>query len=105
MWKIKPGSGVAGRLGENDPQPAVAAVARTDRPGAELLLQVVTGREERACIAVATEGPFSCSPNRLIKPRLRAPIVEWLGPTATSATAYTNNPNRSLASKASRELH
>jgi DNA replication protein DnaC len=49
-----------------------------DPRGAELLFQVVTEREEKASIAVATNAPFSEWGNTFTDPRLAAAIVDRL---------------------------
>ncbi len=49
-----------------------------DRRGAELLFQVLTEREERASIAIATNEPFSSWPATFTDPRLCAAIVDRL---------------------------
>jgi len=49
-----------------------------DTRGAELLFQVITEREERASIAVATNAPFSEWANTFTDPRLCAAIVDRL---------------------------
>lgn len=49
-----------------------------DRRGAELLFQVLTEREERASVAIATNEPFSNWPNTFTDPRLCAAIVDRL---------------------------
>jgi DNA replication protein DnaC len=49
-----------------------------DRRVAELLFQVLTEREERASVAIATNEPFSSWPNTFTDPRLCAAIVDRL---------------------------
>jgi len=49
-----------------------------DRRGAELLFQVLTEREERAAIAVASNEPFSAWTKTFTDPRLCAAIVDRL---------------------------
>ena len=49
-----------------------------DRRGAELLFQVLTEREEKAAIAIATNEPFSSWTNTFTDPRLCAAIVDRL---------------------------
>ena len=49
-----------------------------DPRGAELLFQVLTEREERASIAVATNAPFSEWANTFTDPRLCAAIIDRL---------------------------
>lgn len=49
-----------------------------DPRGAELLFQVITEREERASIAIATNAPFSEWGNTFTDPRLAAAIVDRL---------------------------
>ena len=49
-----------------------------DPRGAELLFQVITEREERASIAVATNAPFSEWGNTFADPRLAAAVVDRL---------------------------
>ncbi len=49
-----------------------------DPRGAELLFQIITEREERASIAVATNAPFSQWPATFTDPRLCAAIIDRL---------------------------
>ena len=49
-----------------------------DARGAELLFQVITEREERASIAVATNAPFSEWAATFTDPRLCAAIIDRL---------------------------
>ena len=49
-----------------------------DPRGAELLFQVITEREERATIAVATNAPFSEWANTFTDPRLCSAIIDRL---------------------------
>ncbi len=49
-----------------------------DRRGAELLFQVLTEREERASVAIATNEPFSAWTNTFNDPRLCSAIVDRL---------------------------
>lgn len=49
-----------------------------DPRGGELLFQVLTEREERASVAVATNAPFSEWPNTFTDPRLCAAIIDRL---------------------------
>ncbi len=49
-----------------------------DRRGAELLFQVLTEREERNAIAIATNEPFSGWTKTFTDPRLCAAIVDRL---------------------------
>ena len=49
-----------------------------DRRGAELLLEVLTEREERASIAVGSSEPFSSWTKTFTAPRLCAAIVDRL---------------------------
>ncbi len=49
-----------------------------DRRGAELLFQVLTEREERASIAIASNEPFSAWAKTFTDPRLCAAIVDRL---------------------------
>lgn len=49
-----------------------------DRRGAELLFQVLTEREERAAVAVASNEPFSAWTKTFTDPRLCAAIVDRL---------------------------
>ncbi len=49
-----------------------------DRRGAELLFQVLTEREERSAIAIASNEPFSGWTKTFTDPRLCAAIVERL---------------------------
>ena len=49
-----------------------------DRRGAELLFQVLTERDERASIAVASNAPFSEWGQTFTDPRLAAAVVDRL---------------------------
>ena len=49
-----------------------------DRRGAELLFQVLTEREERSAIAIASNEPFSAWTKTFTDPRLCAAIVDRL---------------------------
>ena len=49
-----------------------------DRRGAELLFQVLTEREERASVAIASNVPFSGWTRTFTDPRLCAAIVDRL---------------------------
>lgn len=49
-----------------------------DRRGAELLFQVLTEREERASVAVASNAPFSEWGQTFVDPRLAAAVVDRL---------------------------
>ncbi len=49
-----------------------------DRRGAELLFQVLTEREERSAIAIASNEPFSSWTKTFTDPRLCAAIVDRL---------------------------
>ena len=49
-----------------------------DRRGAELLFQVLTEREERSAIAIASNEPFSSWTNTFTDPRLCAAVVDRL---------------------------
>jgi DNA replication protein DnaC len=49
-----------------------------DRRGAELLFQVLTEREERSAVAIASNGPFSGWTKTFTDPRLCAAIVDRL---------------------------
>jgi DNA replication protein DnaC len=49
-----------------------------DPRGAELLFQVITEREERASIAVASNAPFSQWGQTVTDPRLAAAVVDRL---------------------------
>ena len=70
------------------PSPATAAsicswldelgYLQLDRRGAELLFQVLTEREERSAIAIATNEPFSGWTKTFTDPRLCAAIVDRL---------------------------
>jgi DNA replication protein DnaC len=51
---------------------------RLDRRGAELLFQVLTEREERSAIAIASNEPFSSWTKTFTDPRLCAAIVDRL---------------------------
>jgi DNA replication protein DnaC len=51
---------------------------KLDPRGAELLFQVITAREERASIAVASNSPFSEWGNTFTDPRLAAAVVDRL---------------------------
>jgi DNA replication protein DnaC len=56
-----------------------------DPRGAELLFQVITEREERASIAVASNAPFSEWGQTFTDPRLAAAVVDRLTSTPTSS--------------------
>ncbi len=49
-----------------------------DRRGAELLFQVLTEREERSAVAIASNEPFSSWTKTFTDPRLCAAIVDRL---------------------------
>jgi DNA replication protein DnaC len=49
-----------------------------DRRGAELLFQVLTEREERSAVAIASNEPFSGWTKTFVDPRLCAAIVDRL---------------------------
>lgn len=55
-----------------------AVYLQLDRRGAELLLQVLTEREERSAITIASNEPFSAWTKTLTDPRLCAAIVDRL---------------------------
>ena len=54
-----------------------------DRRGAELLFQVLTEREEKASVAIASNESFSGWPKTFTDPRLCAAIVDRLTFNAT----------------------
>jgi DNA replication protein DnaC len=62
-----------------------------DDRGAELLFQVLTEREERASIAVATNAPFSEWGTTFTDPRLAAAVVDRLTFNAHILTTGTNS--------------
>jgi hypothetical protein len=62
-----------------------------DDRGAELLFQVLTEREERASIAVATNAPFSEWGATFTDPRLAAAVVDRLTFNAHILTTGTNS--------------
>lgn len=62
-----------------------------DNRGAELLFQVITEREERASIAVATNAPFSEWTNTFTDPRLCAAIIDRLTFNATIIETGTDS--------------
>jgi DNA replication protein DnaC len=74
-----------------------------DPRGAELLFQVITEREERASIAVATNAPFSEWANTFTDPRLCAAIVDRLTFNAhiieTGTDSYRLRTTRTVANK------
>ena len=59
-------------------RPAAASLCHHDSRGAELLFQVLTEREEKASIAVASNAPFSEWGQTFTDPRLAAAIVDRL---------------------------
>lgn len=71
-----------------------------DRRGAELLLQVLTEREERSAIAIASNEPFSGWTKIFTDPRLCAAIIDWLTfngtilETGTTSYQLTSTKNR-----------
>ena len=73
-----------------------------DRRGAELLFQVLTEREEKASVAIASNEPFPGWPKPFTAPRLCAPIVDRLTFGGTIIETGTNSyrlahTNRQLA--------
>jgi len=62
-----------------------------DPRGAELLFQVITEREERASIAVATNAPFSEWANTFTDPRLCSAIIDRLTFNAHIIETGTNS--------------
>lgn len=63
--------------------PDELAYVHLDPRGAELLFQIITAREERASIAVASNAPFSEWGNTFTDPRLAAAVVDRLTFNAT----------------------
>ena len=57
-----------------------------DRHGAELLFQVLTEREEKSAVAIASNEPFSGWTKTFTDPRLCAAIVDRLAGDAESDT-------------------
>lgn len=66
-----------------------------DRRGAELLFQVLTEREERSAIAIASNEPFSSWTKTFTDPRLCAAIVDRL--TFAGAIIETGSTSYRLA--------
>jgi DNA replication protein DnaC len=62
-----------------------------DPRGAELLFQVLTEREERAAVAVASNAPFSEWPSTFTDPRLCAAIIDRLTFNATIIETGTDS--------------
>ena len=62
-----------------------------DQRGAELLFQVITEREERASIAVATNAPFSEWATTFTDPRLCSAIIDRLTFNAHIIETGTNS--------------
>jgi DNA replication protein DnaC len=62
-----------------------------DDRGAELLFQIITEREERASIAVATNAPFSEWANTFTDPRLCSAIIDRLTFNATIIETGTDS--------------
>ena len=58
--------------------PIKATARDLDRRGAELLFQVLTEREEKSVIAIASNEPFSGWTKTFTDPRLSAAIVDRL---------------------------
>ncbi len=52
------------------------AYVRLDQRAAELLFQILTEREERASIAIASNAPFSESTKTFTDPRLAAAVID-----------------------------
>lgn len=74
-----------------------------DRRGAELLFQVLTEREERSAIAIASNEPFSGWTRTFTDPRLCAAIIDRLTfngtilETGTTSYRLTSTKNRKTA--------
>jgi DNA replication protein DnaC len=66
-----------------------------DRRGAELLFQVLTEREERSAIAIASNEPFSSWTKTFADPRLCAAVVDRL--TFAGAIIETGSTSYRLA--------
>ena len=67
-----------------------------DRRGAELLFQVLTHREERSAIAIASNEPFSGWTKTFTDPRLCAAIVDRLtfaGPIIETGSPRPTSPS------------
>jgi DNA replication protein DnaC len=62
-----------------------------DRHGAELLFQVLTEREEKASVAIASNQPFSGWSTTFTDPRLCAAIVDRLTFNATIIETGTSS--------------
>jgi len=65
-------------LDEEDSQPFFRQAVELDKRGAEMLFQVLTEREERNSIAIASNEPFSGWTKTFTDPRLCAAIVDRL---------------------------
>ncbi|MBC8422918.1 ATP-binding protein [bacterium] len=78
-----------------------------DSRGAELLFQVITARDERASIAVATNAPFSEWGKTFTDPRLAAAIVDRLTFRAhiveTGTESYRLRTSRSIKKGGARQ--
>jgi DNA replication protein DnaC len=72
-----------------------------DRHGAELLFQVLTEREEKNSVAIASNQPFSGWPNTFTDPRLCAAIVDRL--TYNGTIIETGTTSYRLAHTRTRE--
>ena len=97
-------SPVVGRYGRLDLLLIDEARIPPPRPrGAELLFQVITDREERASVAVATNAPFSEWATTFTDPRLCAAIVDRLTFNAhiieTGTDSYRLRTRRTPAKK------
>jgi len=68
-----------------------------DRRGAELLFQVLTEREEKNAIAIASNQSFSAWTDTFTDPRLCAAIVDRLTYNATIIETGTNSYRLELA--------
>ena len=76
-----------------------------DPRGAELLFQVLTEREERASIAVATNAPFSEWADTFTDPRLCAAIIDRLTFNALIIQTGTDSYRLHTTSKTSKPRH
>lgn len=77
------------------------AYVHLDPRGAELLFQIITAREERASIAIASNAPFSEWGATFTDPRLAAAVVDRLTFNAT----IINTGSQSYRLKTSRTKH
>lgn len=79
-----------------------------DRRGAELLFQVLTEREEKASVAIASNSSFADWTRTFTDPRLCAPIVDRLTFKGTiletGTTSYRLNHTRNLNPSGAEQL-